>query len=153
MANDSDIDPTDEGHGVRPPNDQDPLVRPRAMTIASGLWTCLGVMFVLGAIAWYGSPESAELNTGPIVPLLVIGFGVAFIVYASRLRRGHEEARVALTALGAISLIGIWTALLVIPALVLQHRPASREWLDSVYRARQTEAASGQAPTGKRANA
>lgn len=153
MANDSGINPTDEGHGVRPPADQAPLVRPRAMTIASGLWTCLGVLFILGAIGWHGSPESAEVSTGPIVLLVVIGFGVTFIVCASRLRRGHEEARIALTALGIISLIGIWTALLVIPALVLQHRPAGREWLDSVYRSRQAEAASGQVPTGKRANA
>jgi hypothetical protein len=90
------------------------------------------VIFVLGMIGYLGSPQSAGLATGPIVPSFFIVMGVVFIALGSRMRRGRRDTRTALTVFGSISLIGVWTVLFVVPAIVLQYRPESTAWLRAV---------------------
>jgi hypothetical protein len=116
-----------------PPGWANPLPpRPRTVSIASGLWIALGVIFVLGTISYLGSPQPAALTAGPIIPDLLLVMGGAFIVLGSRMRRGRRNNRTALTVLGAIALIGLWPVLLVVPAIVLQYRPDSTAWLRAV---------------------
>ena len=54
--------------------------------------------------------------------------GAAIVVCAALLKRRHGYARVAVTALGAVSCIGIWPIILVIPAVVLQFLSDSNAW-------------------------
>lgn len=106
--------------------------RPQTVTIASVLWICLGVLLALAAIGYLVGPRHARLSTDPIAPLIVLGIGVIFVVLASRMRRGENGSRIALTVLGAILLFGIWTALFVIPAIVLQFRSDSNAWFHAL---------------------
>ncbi|WP_344901519.1 hypothetical protein [Actinomadura meridiana] len=139
-------DPADEHHPPPPAQwtppptapwpDTGPLARPRTIKIASILWICLGVILILGMLAQLGQPYSVTLN--PLVPPILIGVGIAFIVLATRMRAGSTGARTALTVLGAILLLGLWTALLIIPAMALQARPSSRAWFHAVNQHRQT---------------
>lgn len=98
------------------------------MTAASVLWIILGSMLSLGAVGYLGSPQGANVSLAAIA--LVLGLGVLFIVLAVRLRRGGDT-RVILTVLGGLSSLGLWPALLVVPAIVLQFRPSSKAWFDS----------------------
>jgi len=98
---------------------------PGQLRLAAGLWIALGVATVLGALAFYGQNPSLE----PVAVLLVIGFGVLFVVLAVVMRRGSSAARIWLTVLGGAYCVVLWPALLVIPAVVLQFRPTSGAWL------------------------
>lgn len=104
--------------------------RPGAVTAAWVLWICLGVLFALGGL-WALFTYSASLSTGPFAPLMVTAFGVALVLVARQFGDGSKRARVALTVMGIIALVGMWTVVLVLPALVLQFLPASSTWFDA----------------------
>lgn len=109
-----------------------PPARPKAVGIASALWICLGAMLALAAIYYLGTPAGMTLATGPIAPLVLCTIGVTLIVFGVRLRRGRRGARTVLTVMGCLLLIGLWTVLFVVPALVLQYRASNKEWFDAV---------------------
>jgi nitrogen fixation/metabolism regulation signal transduction histidine kinase len=108
------------------------LARPRTIAIASVLWICLGAILILGTIYQLGEPEYAVAPVNPLVPLVLIALGGAFIWLAIRLRGGNTSARTALTVLGALSMLALWPALLVIPAMILQTRQSSRAWFHAL---------------------
>ncbi|MEQ4723816.1 hypothetical protein [Nonomuraea sp. B19D2] len=118
------------------PSEQDASVYwtppPRAVTVASTLWICLGVLLAFAMIYEFFGPGSVPLSTGWLSLALWFGVGVAVIVLAKLMRQGSTGARIALTVLGAVMLLGIWTALLVVPAIVLQFRPNSNAWFQAV---------------------
>lgn len=117
--------------------------RPRPVTIASGLWLALGVLWVLGGLAAF-----AEIGTGvsggdPIIlvmaPVSVV-VGAVFLILRRKLARG-SDTRIALTVLGSIVvLFGYFGPLiflvlwlpLVAAAIVLQYRPSSNQWFTAV---------------------
>jgi hypothetical protein len=102
------------------------------MTAASVLWICYGALLALAMLSYLLNPRSALLGAGPLAPILWIGVAVGLIVLARRMRRGSTGARTALTVLGALTLIGIWTALFVVPAIVLQFSAKSNAWFQAV---------------------
>ncbi|MFI7128379.1 hypothetical protein ACIBQ1_21940 [Nonomuraea sp. NPDC050153] len=57
---------------------------------------------------------------------------MAFIVLAKFMREGSDAARITLTVLGSMFLLTFWPILFVIPAIVLQFRPASSAWFQAV---------------------
>jgi hypothetical protein len=119
-----------------PDPDQPPSPQcPRELAIAAALWLALGIVLAVGSL-WYGlgtsSPSPYEVRPSSLAVLLVIGLGVVFIVGSRRLRRGGGRARIVLTILGGLFLFALWPALLVVPALVLQYRPASNAWFQQL---------------------
>jgi hypothetical protein len=123
MTSESESAPYTEG--------SEPPPRPSSVTTAVRLWIWLGVLLILATLFVLGSPQS-NLSTGPAAPLIVFGAGVAFILLARLMGRGNRNARTALTVLGCVLLIGIWTALFVVPALILQFRPRSSAWFEAI---------------------
>ena len=115
-----------------PPPGEPP--RPTVLTVASVLWIVLGAMFALAGIWYLGTPEGMTSSTGPWAPLLLSLVGVAIVFFGIRLMRGSGGARTVLTVLGCLLLIGIWTVLLVVPALILQYQRSSSAWLQAVRR-------------------
>lgn len=103
--------------------------RPQAVTAASVLWIILGGVLIAGAIG-----EAAELSAyapdgaGASAGGFVIVVGVVLIILATRMRRGKEGARTALTVIGSILMLALWPILLVVPALILQFRPDNKAW-------------------------
>ncbi|MFF4624424.1 hypothetical protein [Nonomuraea jabiensis] len=150
MTREHEPTPSDEDHGPPPPDDppQDhlsdpaeqaaamdwtpPPPRPRTVTIASTLWICLGSVLGLAMIYSAFGPGQPTLSTGMSTVVVWIGVAVTFIVLAKFMREGSDGARIALTVLGSMFLLGIWPALVVIPAIVLQFRPASNAWFQAV---------------------
>ncbi|MEV4578003.1 hypothetical protein AB0K16_32630 [Nonomuraea jabiensis] len=142
--------PSDEDHEPplpdNPPQDQPsgpaeqaaatdwtpPPARPWTVTIASALWICLGSVLGLAMISFALGPEQLTLSTGLFTVVVWIGVAVTFIVLAKFMREGSDGARIALTVLGSMFLLGLWPALFVLPAVVLQFRPASNAWFQAV---------------------
>ncbi len=129
------------------------LARPRAVTAASVLWICLGVLLALDTnrqLMLDTNWQLVDLRTAAvnsISVLLEMGAGAAFIVLASFLLRGSNRAGTALIVLGASLLLFCWPALFVVPAIVLQFRPRSSAWFNAV------NAPSANAPTPRSPNA
>lgn len=113
-----------------PPGEPPP--RPTVLTVATVLWIVLGALLALGAIWYLGTPGGSTLSTGPLAPILAAIVGVTFIVFGIRLRGGSNGARTVLTVLGCLLLLGIWSAPLVVPALILQYHRSSSAWLQAV---------------------
>ncbi|MEO3790704.1 hypothetical protein ABGB14_10850 [Nonomuraea sp. B10E15] len=146
MTMTSEPEPTPSGHQPPPPDgsatpqpeplEQDASVywtpAPRTVTIASTVWICFGGLLAAGVIFTALSPDSPPLSTGPFALLLWIGVAVAMIVLAKLMRQGSTGARTALTVLGVVALVGIWTVLFVVPAIVLQFLPGSNAWFRTV---------------------
>lgn len=98
--------------------------RPRQLGIASVLWIVLGVLIALGTYF-----QRAPRLAGSPAALLLVAIGVALVVFGLLLRGGAGWTRIPLTVLGAMSCIGLWPMLLVVPAIVLQYHQTSQEWL------------------------
>lgn len=102
--------------------------RPGTVTAAAVLWICNGVLltvtFSLEALRAYGM--HGDVTRAGLAFVLTTG---ALLIwrFGSRLRYGHDN-RVTLTVLGALSGLGIVTLVFVVPAIVLQYLPASRQW-------------------------
>ncbi|MFI6537947.1 hypothetical protein ACIBHY_36225 [Nonomuraea sp. NPDC050547] len=142
MTSDHGSTPSDDGHdrsSQQPePVEQDASAYwtppPRPVTIASVLWICLGWILAISTVYYVLNPQSPALSGGLVAPALLVGVAVAFIVLGKHMRQGNIAARIALTVLGAMSLIGIWTVLFVVPAIVLQFLPGSSAWFQAVNR-------------------
>lgn len=113
--------------------------RPTVVSVASGLWLALGVVFLLFAalalqqVAVGFADDPIALLFPPVFLLL----GVAFLVLARLLRRGRDT-RIVLAVLGGVvavaallffRLLAVPLLLVVVPAVVLQYRPAAARWL------------------------
>ncbi|WP_242902647.1 hypothetical protein [Actinomadura terrae] len=98
------------------------------VTIAAVLWILEGGVVAFAAV------------TGPLISpiynislmLFLLGYGTAMIIAASRMMRGSERARTTVTIMGCLMLIGIWTVVLIVPALILQYLSNSRAWFHTV---------------------
>ncbi|WP_103954045.1 hypothetical protein [Nonomuraea solani] len=134
MTSEQDSPPSDErfGEGHEPDESVYRTPPPRTVTIAATLWISLGALLVAGMVYYALDPRSAPLSTGLLTLVVWIGVGVAFIVLGKLMRQGSTRARTALTVMGIVSLAGLWTALLVVPAIVLQFRPASSAWFKAI---------------------
>jgi hypothetical protein len=111
----------------------EPTPRPRNVTIAATIWIVFGALLALGGLSYALNPQaSATLSTGPLAPVFLIGLGVAFIILATRLRTGKNGSRIALTVMGALLLVGLWTVLFVVPAIVFQFLPDSNTWFKAL---------------------
>lgn len=102
--------------------------RPGAVTAAAVLWITEGVLLTLAygfeALRAFGT--EGDVVRGTFACAFTVGAALLWR-FGSRLRHGHDN-RAALTALGAVSGLAIVTLVLVVPAIVLQYRPASRRW-------------------------
>ncbi|MFC5748395.1 hypothetical protein [Actinomadura rugatobispora] len=110
----------------------EPAPRPRNVTIAATIWIVFAVILALGGLSYALNPEATNLNAGPFAPVFLIGLGAAFVILAIRLRKGGNGARIALTVMGALLLVGVWTVLFVVPALVFQFLPDSNAWFKAL---------------------
>lgn len=119
--------PTPVPGGESPPGIAS-ATRPGTVTAASVLWIVLGSLLSLGAVGQLGAPAGVDIPFGAVA--LVLALGVLLIVLGVRLRRG-SDTRVGLTIVGALLSLGLWPALLTVPAIVLQFRPSSKAWFDS----------------------
>lgn len=107
------------------------------MAAAAVLWICTGAVLCLLIAVDMGifansNPDPGSYGSSNPGAYLIVGVGVACIVLGTRLRRGSNGARVALTILGVPALVGLVTVLLIIPAIVLQFLPTSNEWFRAV---------------------
>lgn len=90
------------------------------------------MIFVLGAIGSAVSRQSAGLIAAPAFTTFAALMGVCLVALAWSMRLGKRDTRTALTVFGAITLIGIWPFVFVVPAIVFQYRPESAAWLRAV---------------------
>ncbi|MFI0423512.1 hypothetical protein [Spongiactinospora sp. 9N601] len=142
MTSERESTPSDESHEPPPQHHRPgPLEHeaslnwtppPRTVSIASTLWICYGAILAISTILYFLNPRSAPLYTGSFTLFLLAGYGVVLIVLAKLMRRGNAGARIALTVLGALTLFGIWTALFIVPAIVLQFLTKSNAWFQAV---------------------
>lgn len=110
-----------------------PVTRPVPVAVATALWIILGVITGLGAVGYYLMPYGGS-DISPVSILFVVGIGVAFIVLATFVLRGSNGARIAVTVLGGVMLLGVWTIVFVVPAIVLQFLPSSNVWFQAGHR-------------------
>lgn len=120
--------------------------RPVVVSVASGLWLALGLVFLLLAV-FALQQVAVGLADDPIVLLFAPVFvliGAAFLVLA-RLFRCGRDTRIALAVLGGVValaalvfffLLAVPLLLVVVPAVVLQYRPATARWLAAAQQAR-----------------
>ncbi|TDD35969.1 hypothetical protein E1287_12420 [Actinomadura sp. KC06] len=127
MTNDHESAPLGKDQPFIPPGRGDmPLPpRPSSVTVAAALWMILGMTLVLGVLAL---PRTTFLVYEIPTRIILFGYGVTMVISAGRMLRGSDRARFTVTVMGCLLLIGIWNALLIVPALILQYRPRSREW-------------------------
>lgn len=94
------------------------------------LWMILNGFLALGSIGQYMALSASYPAGSPNVGSLSLIFctGVAGFIVALQLRKGSTAARTTMTILGAFQLLGIFTAVLIVPALILQYRPSSNAW-------------------------
>jgi hypothetical protein len=117
----------EEQYRPMPPADHH-VPPPGTVTTASVLWVANGVLVTL-AFAYQGLQylgTYGDVGAATFCGVFVAG-GVLIWRFGSRLRHGHDK-RTVLTVLGAVSGLALFTLLLVVPAIVLQYRPASRRW-------------------------
>ncbi|MEQ7011167.1 hypothetical protein ABN028_33840 [Actinopolymorpha sp. B17G11] len=116
-------------HLPSPDADQPPVEqRPRAVTVAAGLWLALGIVLAVAALWYWAQQSGTGASLSPVVVFLVVGLGVVFVVASTRLRRGSAVARIVLTVLGGLFILALWPIPVVVPAVVLQFLPASNAW-------------------------
>lgn len=113
------------GAAAAPRRPTDP---PKAVRTAARLWSVLGGLIAISMVVPLSDPE--HYNAPAASAVFYICYGVAMIVLARRLRRGHDT-RITLALGSMLPLLGLFPALLVVPALVLQWRGASNAWFDS----------------------
>lgn len=93
---------------------------PGPLMAACVLWIVFGALLALGVVGLAVSP-SFNTATGPLAYLLVGGVAVTILVLGIAMLRGAgNAARITLTVLGGLFCIGIWPAVFVVPAIVLQ---------------------------------
>ncbi|RKR91893.1 hypothetical protein BDK92_6321 [Micromonospora pisi] len=102
--------------------------RPATVTVASILWIILGALTTVGASTMALQAAGSGTLTELIAALAVTALGIYLWVLGVRLRRGRD-VRVALTVLGLAYSLVIWPAIFAVPAVVLQYRPSSKQWL------------------------
>ena len=121
--------------------------RPGTVTAAAVLWICDGVLLTVAfgfeALRAYGI--DGDVTRAAVAVVLTVGAALIWR-FGSRLRFGHDN-RVTLTVLGALSGLGIVTLIFVVPAIVLQYLPASRQWF-ALPPADSGRAVSGRADNG-----
>ena len=102
--------------------------RPATVTAASTLWIILGALTAAGASTFTLQALGSGTFTELIAALAVTALGIYFWVLGVRLRRGRD-VRVVLTVLGLLYSLVVWPAVFAVPAIVLQFRPSSKQWL------------------------
>jgi predicted branched-subunit amino acid permease len=117
--------------------------RPRTVSIASGLWLALGVLWVLGGLAAFAEIGTGASGGDPIILVMAplsVAVGALFLVLRRKFARG-SDTRIALAVLGAIVLLFgfvggpillVFMVLLVVPALVLQCQRRSSQWFTAL---------------------
>lgn len=126
--------------------------RPGTVVAAVTLWVILGVGSALGGIALFVATGNETLRRQVVLqigtavtPATLVSLGIvalvvgaAYIVFGVLMLRARNWARIAVTVLGLLALLGlnILTFVLVAVAIVLQFLPSSNAYFTAAKQAR-----------------